>query len=571
MIGRRLILVGLLLSGAPSPALASTVPQGHEPLLLDGRCDGEEYKGSASVDLGHGVTMKVIRVGSQLGLCIPLRPGSLGTLDLFLVTPRQRQPLNLHVSAQIGERQLIGGRWPEWAFWNHRAWAAPWVPFEGFDGEGAERRPRWGTGAARELVLDTRRFGEGRWLFRVELRRVMDPASVGSAAPTEIAQLIHPVGTIAENEAGWDSLDLVPETPLISATPGAPNAVGFRAVDLVDWSRWREPRRPDTVRAFVWYPASVEEASDNLSLGLLAGLVSSPSKSGPASASEDAGWEVRPQGTFAADVEEVRAVLGRHGRPIGEATAREFLAQPTRAVAGASPLSGAGPASLPLVLVASSLPPWAHDALAERLALAGLVVAQVEPAAARDLSLVILELPRLFPVANPRRVALIGYGVAGVEATLFARQHAGLAAVVSLDGAEGWPSGAERLVVHPEYRPLDVRAPQLRVVAAGRKTDRRYLDAATGLRGWQIEVPGLRPADSIPALELSSLERRLRVGLDPPDIELAEAIESNVASFLADCFRRPGASLLTWRPDHLPRGWIFHSLDSLRPRGDAPP
>jgi hypothetical protein len=583
--GLALALATLVLA-CVSPAVALTVPEGDEPILLDGRCELPEYRGASRVDLGHGVEMLLIRSGWHLGLCVPLRPGSFGTTDLFLVTPRQAVPLNLHVSAQIGERRLEAGRWPEWAFWNHRMWAAPWVPFEGFDGEGAERRPRWGTGGAREMALDIRRFGEGRWLFRIEMRRVMDEGQ------KEVAALVHPVGTVSENEIGWDAFDVAPLGSLISQRePTFADGVGFRALDLVDLSRWSDPSRPDTVRAFVWYPAAVGNqpkfatwadlaaaANPAVSSGLGAhgpGAGAGPLAPPRQGSLESTARDVVARGTYGADLLALRAEIERYGGEAAEAQAKTLLSQVSPAVANApriceppAPASSAVPAvarsaasrgACPLVLLASPLAPWAHDALASRLAASGIVVAQIKPATTRDLALAVQELPRALGDVDARRLAVVAYGSGSIEASLFAMRHAGLAAFVSIDGAEGWSSGMRRLEAHPDFAPQRLRMPWLRFEATGRgATDRRFFDLAAGIRGWEVGVGGLAPSDFFAPLGLSSLghlanrlPRVVAPAVDAPGwlVDSARTIETDITSFLGERFGRPGATAVTWRPE----------------------
>jgi hypothetical protein len=567
-----------------SSASALTVPQGDEPILLDGRCELPEYRGAARVDLGHGVDMLLIRSGWHLGLCIPLRPGSFGTTDLFLVTPRQAVPLNLHVSAQIGERRLEAGRWPEWAFWNHRSWAAPWVPFEGFDGEGSERRPRWGTGGAREMALDIRRFGEGRWQFRIEMRRLMDEAR------GEIAELVHPVGSVSENEAGWDAFDVVPlGSSIAKREPTFADGVGFRALDLVDLSRWSEPTRPDTVRAFVWYPAAVgsePKFATWADLAAAANPVASSTATGVGpprqGSTESTARDVVARGTYGADLLAVRAEIERYGGEAADAQAKTLLGQVSPAVIGAprvcDTVSPDGAAqsrgACPLVLLTSPLPPWAHDALASRLAAAGMVVAQLKPATTRDLALAVQELPRALGDVDARRVAIVAYGSGAVEASLFAMRHAGLAAFVSIDGAEGWTSGLRRLEAHPDFAPQRLRMPWLRFEAAGRATaERRFFDLAAGISGWELGVSGLGPSDFFAPLGMSSLAHLAtwlpRVVASGPEsrnglAEVASTIERNITSFLSERFGRPGATTVAWRPEKPAARWTMRAFAPLR-------
>lgn len=175
---KRMLTIGLALLPLAGLSAAETPPKvpaaGDRMILLDGACGESEYAGALVVELGSGQRLQVLRRGEELWLCIPVRSGGLATLDFFLVSPGEKSPLNLHVSAQIGERRLAAGQWPEYSWWNHQRWSAFWVPFNGFEGEGAARRPKFNSTSGRELVLDLGRFGHGLWSWRLELRRVVD-------------------------------------------------------------------------------------------------------------------------------------------------------------------------------------------------------------------------------------------------------------------------------------------------------------------------------------------------------------------------------------------------------------
>lgn len=211
-----LVSTAMLLVGA---AGAVTVVPSGPAVLLDGRCDRDEYHQAAVVEIGPEQVAYLMRSGPFAALCVPLRPPGLGTLDLYLVTPGQPVPINLHVSAQVGERWRVGESWTAEAWWNHQGWAANWVPFEGFAGEGENRRARFGSSSARELLLDLGRFGFGRWRYRLEVRHVTGADGVER-------DLVYPSESSTLSPAGWAELEFdgAPERvrpPFVAVPAGA--------------------------------------------------------------------------------------------------------------------------------------------------------------------------------------------------------------------------------------------------------------------------------------------------------------------------------------------------------------
>ncbi len=93
----------------------------------------------------------------------------------MLEAPELDSPLNLHVSAQLGE-------WPanqpeaapknpqsdQW--WNHEGWTANEVRPNDTDRSGDAPRPKFKNADARELQLSKAHFGKGDWKMKFNIR-----------------------------------------------------------------------------------------------------------------------------------------------------------------------------------------------------------------------------------------------------------------------------------------------------------------------------------------------------------------------------------------------------------------
>jgi hypothetical protein len=163
-------------------------------VLLDGRCEADEWARAGRLDLGRGATLLMQETTEDVFLCLRGPAGGLNTLDLYVVSPRAPTPADLHVSAQVGERVLTPAGWPDWQWRNQQGWYGTQVPFAGVTTVDGQMRPDFATGTDRELQLSKARFGPLPWRVRVELR-TMGADRKGS--------VIYPDGTKAEDPTGW--------------------------------------------------------------------------------------------------------------------------------------------------------------------------------------------------------------------------------------------------------------------------------------------------------------------------------------------------------------------------------
>ena len=112
-------------------------------------------------------------------ICYALPAESYGTLDLVVDSPGLTSPMNLHVSAQLGEwraghpdeapQDSDSDRW-----WKIEGWWSNAVSFNGMreTDEGPRVNFQWSEG--RELQLSKARFGRGTWRLRFSIGMVHD-------------------------------------------------------------------------------------------------------------------------------------------------------------------------------------------------------------------------------------------------------------------------------------------------------------------------------------------------------------------------------------------------------------
>jgi len=187
--------------------LAATLPLAAAPkalesqattvaVLLDGLCPDAEWHDAKRVALDLSHELLLMHDATYAYACIRGPADEHLTLDLYLRGTREGPAVNLHASAQVGERLRGAHGWPPYEWWNHRDWYSPAMPFTGMAGEGAERSAQFATGRAREIQVGRERFGDGPWhaMFAIGGKRGAD----GTWQP-----LLFPPGAKDDVEAGW--------------------------------------------------------------------------------------------------------------------------------------------------------------------------------------------------------------------------------------------------------------------------------------------------------------------------------------------------------------------------------
>lgn len=168
---RTMLSLAFLLCCAASASAAPPVP------MVDGDCSEYAQPGARHFSAAPGVDLHVFEDQHYVWFCYTYPEGSMGQLDLRLSTPRLAAPLNLHVSAQLGEwpvgRDDLTPKNPDSdLWWNQDGWTGNTIQLNGMDTSGPKPRYRWKNARARELQLAKRRFGSGKWEFSMEIYQV---------------------------------------------------------------------------------------------------------------------------------------------------------------------------------------------------------------------------------------------------------------------------------------------------------------------------------------------------------------------------------------------------------------
>jgi predicted alpha/beta superfamily hydrolase len=192
-----IVLAALLLAQAPAPALSAAPAL--QTVLLDGRCDGAEWRGASRTALTPSSDLLLQQTASHIYLCVTLPADSYGTMDLYVWSPDHEYPTNLHASAQVGERVRTAAGWPDWSFGNQQGWYSPPVALSRATVVDGRARLTFGAVAAREVAIEKAKFGSGPWRVLLEVRALGADKNGTLTYP--------PAGTV-DQPASWAQLEI---------------------------------------------------------------------------------------------------------------------------------------------------------------------------------------------------------------------------------------------------------------------------------------------------------------------------------------------------------------------------
>lgn len=178
-------------------------------ILLDTRCGDVEWQGAARVPVGTGSELLALEDEDALYLCVTLPPESYGTMDLYVHSQGSPAPVNLHASAQVGERTKVGETWPEWTFGNHDGWYSPPVAVTGATVVEGRARMTFTNAPGREVAIRKAKFGPGPWRFMIETRAL---------GADKKGSLTFPAAGRPDDPGTWALVQLLP-----SVVAGAPD------------------------------------------------------------------------------------------------------------------------------------------------------------------------------------------------------------------------------------------------------------------------------------------------------------------------------------------------------------
>ena len=144
---------------------AIKVPSG-KPVLIDGKCKKEEWKGAARLPMSKDYRLFLKKTDDYVFVCVAPPTGSNLMADLYL-SAADKKLYTLHASAKLGERALESDKWKEWTndwdWWNVDGWWANTLKPDSFE------KRSFLPSQAIEFQISRRRFAGKRWRVMVDI------------------------------------------------------------------------------------------------------------------------------------------------------------------------------------------------------------------------------------------------------------------------------------------------------------------------------------------------------------------------------------------------------------------
>ncbi|MBX2846081.1 MAG: hypothetical protein KTR13_07695 [Saprospiraceae bacterium] len=147
------------------------------PPIVDGWMTEYADLGIAPIALSDDVDLYIYQDAHYVWISYTVPGDSFGALDLVVDTDDLSEPVNLHVSAQLGEWPANQPELapkvatsPDW--WNHKDWVSNVVWMNGMLRDTDPPEIQFKNGTGRELQLSKSRFGAGTWKLAFDIRMI---------------------------------------------------------------------------------------------------------------------------------------------------------------------------------------------------------------------------------------------------------------------------------------------------------------------------------------------------------------------------------------------------------------
>lgn len=150
------------------------------PPMVDGKLNDFIQLNVSPIALSEEVNLYIYQDEHYVWLGYDYPEGSFGTLDLQIETDSLENPLNLHVSAQLGE-WVVGdeANQPQTSdsdlWWEFNGWISNEVWMNGMTRTEERTSPNFKNAKARELQLSKAHFGLGAWKLKFNIRAIVKP------------------------------------------------------------------------------------------------------------------------------------------------------------------------------------------------------------------------------------------------------------------------------------------------------------------------------------------------------------------------------------------------------------
>ncbi|GEM_PF-3481093 len=146
--------------------------------MVDGSKSEWELVDKEAIPISDDVTLFIFQNDSYVWIAYDFPKESFATLDMVIETEKVRTPLNLHVSAQLGEWPLgqeesIPKSPTSDLWWNNSGWTANNLWVNGIDTlTYSTPELKIKKSEIREIQLSKDRFGRGEWKIKLKINAI---------------------------------------------------------------------------------------------------------------------------------------------------------------------------------------------------------------------------------------------------------------------------------------------------------------------------------------------------------------------------------------------------------------
>ncbi len=192
LLGASLVFAAAEANAADAISIGATA----KAPLLDGRCDGDEWKTATKFELPAQAAIYLMHDDDSLFICGKGKAEDYAVIDVYIEHAETGQLHKFHLSAQMGEHIYSGGEWGETERWKLTDWTGFWVPYFGFEETEDGRRPKFLRGSHREVQILRKKFPGDEWTMMFGLSAINNEDGSGG-------EFRYPENAVDNDKSTW--------------------------------------------------------------------------------------------------------------------------------------------------------------------------------------------------------------------------------------------------------------------------------------------------------------------------------------------------------------------------------
>ena len=150
------------------------------PVLLDGRCGGDEWDAATIIELPAHLSLFLMHDKHSVYLCAKSAFDDPMALDLYIEHPRTGHRHQFHLSAQMSERIHTNAGVGDPNTWELKDWTGFWTPFYGLEESEDGQRVNFYRKSNKQVQILRKKFPSETWniMVRIGVRHLGERSTV---------------------------------------------------------------------------------------------------------------------------------------------------------------------------------------------------------------------------------------------------------------------------------------------------------------------------------------------------------------------------------------------------------